>query len=339
MIPNEVKELLKTVRRLRIYNFVMEVVAIVGPTGSGKSYISHNLARKLRSIGVESEIISCDSMQVYRYFDIGTDKVSWELRKEFNYHLIDILDPDEGRFSAGEFRKKFDEIVSDLVKKRKIGILVGGTGLYYKAVKVGIFEGPSANLDVRQKLYRLSQENGVEYLYYKLRKIDPEYSEKISKNDLKRIVRVLEVYEITGKTFSELHKQATKPSPFGIYSFFVLPERKELYQSINNRVDEMIRKGLIDEVRWIIQRYQKEIYPLTSIGYKEVVDFLDGKIEYRRMIELIKKNTRNFAKRQITLFKNTQIDKVIHIIKITYENLDNVVEVIFNEVVNFLKNQ
>ncbi|MEN2998139.1 MAG: isopentenyl transferase family protein, partial [Brevinematia bacterium] len=120
----------------------MEVIGIVGPTSSGKSYIAHNLARELRKLGIESEIISCDSVQVYKYFDVGTDKVPSEFRREFNYHCLDILEPNEGRFSAGKFRKMFDEIVLRLVREGKVGILVGGTGLYYKAVKVGIFEGP-----------------------------------------------------------------------------------------------------------------------------------------------------------------------------------------------------
>ncbi|MGB9621285.1 MAG: tRNA (adenosine(37)-N6)-dimethylallyltransferase MiaA [Brevinematia bacterium] len=310
----------------------MIVVGIVGPTSSGKSYIAHNLARTLRIVGVESEIISCDSMQVYKYFDIGTAKVPFEYRDEFVYHFIDILEPDEGRFSAGEFRKRFDEIVSRIFSEGKVGILVGGTGLYYKSVRIGIFEGPSANDEIRKNLYTVAQQKGAEFLYNQLSKIDKEYAKKISKNDLKRIVRALEVFEITGKPFSELHKIYTKPSPFEVYSYFILPDRRELYSTINSRVDEMLKIGLIDEVKFILKEYGRNIYPLSSIGYKEVVEYIDGKISFDGMVSLIKKNTRNFAKRQITLFKNTKVDRIIDIDKISYKMLDIVVNQIKNDV-------
>lgn len=319
-------------------NFGMLVVGIVGPTSSGKSYIAHNLARLLKKEGVESEIISCDSVQVYKYFDIGTAKVSKEYREEFKYHFIDILEPNESRFSAGEFRKRFDEIVFSLFEKKKIGILVGGTGLYYKAVKVGIFEGPPANETIRSKLYSIAREKGVDFLYSKLKEVDKEYAQKISNNDLKRIVRALEVFEITGIPFSELHKLYTKPSPFEIYSYFILPERKELYNTINSRVDKMLDLGLIDEVKFILNKYGKDIYPLSSIGYKETIEYLENKITFDRMVEIIKKNTRNFAKRQITLFKNTYFDNLVKINKITYEVLDDVVFQIKNDIVNKIDN-
>ena len=313
----------------------MDVICIVGPTSSGKSYIAHNVARRLREIGIESEIISCDSVQVYKYFDIGSAKVSVELRKEFTYHLIDILEPDEGRFSAGDFRKRFDEIVFNLVKLRKIGILVGGTGLYYKAVKVGIFEGPSANLPLRELLYKEAERKGVKSLYLRLCEVDPEYARKIYENDLKRIVRALEVYETTGKKFSELHSIKTKPSPFRLYSFLILPNRDELYSAINTRVDNMVNNGLIDEVKWILDKYGKNVYPLSSIGYKEVCNYLDGTLSYNDMLDLIKKNTRNFAKRQITLFRHTHIDEVIFLNSVNHESFYNVSEKIFEKVKRF----
>ncbi|MFN4246029.1 MAG: tRNA (adenosine(37)-N6)-dimethylallyltransferase MiaA [Brevinematia bacterium] len=314
----------------------MEVFCIVGPTSSGKSYIAHNVARKLIEFGVGTEIISCDSVQVYKYFDIGSAKVSIELRKEVPYHLIDIFEPNEGVFSAGDFRKRFDEIVWKLVSSNKIAILVGGTGLYYKAVKVGIFEGPSANKNIRENLYRKVEKDGVESLYSYLYHIDPEYASKISKNDTRRIIRAIEVYEITGKKFSELHKISTKKSPFKIYSFFIFPNRSELYSAINHRVYKMIKEGFVDEVKWIISNYGKNIYPLNSIGYKEVRDYLDGKLGYNDMIELIKKNTRNFAKRQITLFKHTSVDETIIIDTINPKNLDIFAEIIFEKIISLI---
>ncbi|MCX8029752.1 MAG: tRNA (adenosine(37)-N6)-dimethylallyltransferase MiaA [Brevinematales bacterium] len=311
----------------------MDVVAIVGPTGSGKTFIAHNLARKLKNVGIETEIISCDSVQVYKHFDIGTDKVSKELQNEFKYHLIDILEPNEGRFSAGEFRKMFDNIVSNLIKANKLAILVGGTGLYYKAIKIGIFEGPTANNEIRDKLYKTSQKLGISYLYDMLAKIDPEYAHKIGKNDLKRIVRALEVYEITGKKFSELHKTSTNPSPFKILSFFIIPERNKLYNTIEKRVDTMINKGLIDEVKFITNQYGFDIYPLTSIGYKEVVMYLKGEINLEKTIDLIKKNTKNFARRQIILFRKLEFEKSISPDK----TLDDTTNEIYEDILRNIK--
>lgn len=311
----------------------MDVFCIIGPTGSGKSYIAHNVAIKLKNVGIDAEIISCDSVQVYKYFDIGTDKVSKEFRNEVKYHLVDILEPNEGRFSAGEFRKKFDEIVENITSCGKVGILVGGTGLYYKAVKIGIFEGPTADLRIRDKLYKIAQEKGTSFLYEKLLNIDYEYAKKISRNDLKRIVRALEVFEITGMKISSLHKSLTKPSRFRLYSFLILPKRELLYSNIDSRVDKMIQKGLIEEVRYIVDKYGVDIYPLSSIGYKEVVEYLKGDISFDRMLYLIKRNTRNFAKRQITLFKNTVYDEVINLDEVSYQTLDKVVDYIFRKMI------
>lgn len=315
----------------------MEVFCIIGPTSSGKSYIAHTVARNLRKIGIESEIISCDSVQVYKHFDIGTDKVPKQLREEFRYHFIDILEPNEGRFSAGEFRKKFDEITTRILSLGKVPILVGGTGLYYKAVRIGIFEGPSANQNIREKLYKTAQEKGTQFLYNILLNVDSEYAKKISQNDLKRIVRALEVYEITGTPISLLHKSLTKPSPFRMYAFFILPRRDVLYSSINSRVDRMIESGLIEEVKSIIETYGLNIYPLSSIGYKEVVDYLLGKISFERMIHLIKKNTRNFAKRQITLFKNTIYDEQINIEDISKQTLEEISNYISEKILKLRK--
>lgn len=315
----------------------MEVFCIIGPTSSGKSYIAHTLARKLRKIGIESEIISCDSIQVYKHFDIGTDKVSKELREEFKYHLIDILEPNEGRFSAGEFRKRFDNIASNIISTGKIPILVGGTGLYYKALRIGIFEGPSANQTIRERLYKIAEEKGTQFLYNILQNVDYEYAKKISQNDLKRIVRALEVYEITGTPMSKLHNSLTKPSTFKMYAFFILPRRDVLYSTINLRVDRMIEKGLIEEVKYIIETYGTNIYPLSSIGYKEIVEYLSGKVSFEKTIQLIKKNTRNFAKRQITLFKNTIYEELVNLQNISQKDLDETSEYIFEKIMKLKK--
>ncbi|MEN2998890.1 MAG: tRNA (adenosine(37)-N6)-dimethylallyltransferase MiaA, partial [Brevinematia bacterium] len=185
-----------------------------------------------------------------------------------------------------------------------------------------------ANLEIREKLYKVAQEKGKEFLYLSLARIDPEYSRKISRNDLKRIIRALEVYEVTGKPFSKLQEENTKPSPFKIFSFLVLPNRRELYSAINERVDKMLKRGLVEEVRWITSRYGRNIYPLSSIGYREVCEYLDGKVSYEKMVELIKKNTRNLAKRQITLFRNTEIDEILELNSLSVDDLNRAVSMI-----------
>jgi tRNA dimethylallyltransferase len=312
------------------------VISIVGPTTSGKSFVAHTLAlRIMNDLKIPSEIISCDSVQVYKYFDIGTDKVPLSQRKEVTYHLIDILEPNEGRFSAGQFRKSFDEIVEGINSRSSVAIMVGGTGLYYKSVRVGFAEAPEANNEIRNELTRLAKEKGTDFIYDMLKKVDEIYASKISKNDLKRIIRALEVFRLTGKQFSEIHSFSV-PSRHKIYSFLMLPERRLLYERINERVDKMIEKGLIDEVKWIIQNYGTDIYPLQSIGYKEMVEFLRGSISLTQAIELIKRNTKNFAKRQITLFRYTPIDEVVYLNEISEETLVEVVEKIFEKVCEFL---
>ena len=312
------------------------VISIVGPTASGKSFIAHALALKIISeLGIPSEIISCDSVQVYKYFDIGTDKVALSRRKEVAYHLIDILEPDEGRFSAGQFRRSFDRIVEEINSRSGIAIMVGGTGLYYKSVRVGFAEAPEANSEIRNELTKLAMEKGTEFLYGMLKEIDEVYASKISKNDLKRIIRALEVFRLTGKPFSEIHSLSV-PSKHKIYSFLMLPERRVLYEKVNERVDKMIEKGFVGEVEWIVRKYGTGIYPLQSIGYKEIVEFLEGNISLDIAIGLIKKNTRNFAKRQITLFRHTPVDEVVYLEEISEWALVKVVERIFKKVCEFL---
>ncbi len=305
---------------------IKKIICILGPSGAGKSYIGHEIAKE-----INGEIISCDSIQVYKYFDIGTDKVSLEKRKEIRYHLIDILEPDSPRFSAGDFKKMFEKIAEEIIFRGKIPILVGGTGLYYKAIRVGMFEGPKADHKIREKLYRIAKLETPKILYEKLKTIDPEYASKISENDLKRIIRALEVYELTGRKFSDLHKNSL-PSPFKFISFVLLPEREKLYSRINQRVDEMIKKGLIDEVKCIVEKYGHEIYPLSSIGYKEILSFLKGEIELENAIYMIKKNTRNLAKRQITLFRHTIVENFLHFDSIDLQSLQEVKNRILNVV-------
>jgi len=312
------------------------VISVVGPTSSGKSFIAHSLALKMMNeVGIGAEIISCDSVQVYKYFDIGTDKVPIEQREEIPYHLIDILEPNAGRFSAGRFRKSFDEIVEKIKSRNNIPIMVGGTGLYYKSVKVGFSEGPEANDEIRNELTSLARRKGTEFLYNMLKEVDEEYAVKISKNDLKRIIRALEVFEITGKPFSKIHFYSV-PSPHRIYSFLLLPKREILYNKIGERVNKMINKGLVNEVRWLIEKYGSDIYPLQSIGYKEITQFLEGKTPLENTIELIIKNTRNFAKRQITLFRHTPVDETVYLNEISESSLNEVVNMIFKRTLSIL---
>lgn len=275
-----------------------KVLAIVGPTGSGKTKLSLIVAEKL-----DGEIISADSRQVYRYMDIGTAKPSLEDRKRIKHYFIDELNPDE-EFNAGVFGEKGREIIEDIFSRGKVPIVVGGSGLYIKSLIDGFFEGPGADWELREILYKKANELGKEVLYEELKKVDPISAEKIHPNNLKRVIRALEVYYITGKPISQL-QQAIKPEiDFKTVQVGLNWDRKKLYKRIEQRVDEMIKAGLIDEVKKLRELgYDKNLNSLQTVGYKEVFDYLDGLISYDEMIRLIKRNSRRYAKRQLTWFR------------------------------------
>lgn len=277
----------------------MKIIAILGPTASGKTDIGIKLAKK-----INGEIISCDSMQIYKYMDIGTAKPKPKELEGVKYHLINIIDPDE-EFNAGFYRNLAIEKIREILARGNIPIIVGGTGLYFRVLRYNLHEVPK-NKRIRNELEQIASLKGLESLYKELVLLDPGYANMISPTDKKRIIRALEVIKISGKKFSELSSTWTKEDEFSSnFIIFILYKKRDiLYKDINKRVDKMIEVGLIDEVKKLLNMgYSKELNSMSAIGYKEVINYFEGKFNLKETIELIKKNTRHYAKRQIIWFR------------------------------------
>lgn len=279
------------------------VQIICGPTAVGKTAFAIDVA--LRE---NAELISADSGQVYRGLDIGTAKPPEVGRKGILFHLIDILNPDQ-TFSAADFRKLAWEKIVEIQRRGKRPIVVGGTGLYLKILEEGIFEGPPANLEIRDRLERAIVERGIEHLYRRLQEIDPVAAGKMDGYNRQRIVRALEVYELTGRPISE-HWSRTRPTsqmgPVGQTNFIKLGltlPREELNRRIDGRVDGMIRKGWIEEAESLLKKWGSEAPALRILGYRELAAYLQGSLTREQAVALIKTHTRQYAKRQLTWFK------------------------------------
>lgn len=296
-----------------------KVIILLGPTGIGKTAASILLAGRLNT-----EIISSDSMQIYKHMDIGTAKPTLEERRTVRHHMIDIVEPWES-YSTGEYIKAVQPIIETLHKQWKVPIIVGGTGLYIKAMTRGIFSGPSADWDLRSELLEMEKESPG-YLYGYLKSLDPVAASKIMPEDTRRVVRALEVCLKSDNVMSEMHRALTKPLPYEFIKIGITRDRKELYKMIEQRVDKMIEDGLVDEVKNIIQMIEKHFsnsslithHPLLSslqaIGYKEIAMHLNEEISLDEAIALVKKRSRNYAKRQFTWFKK---EEGIHWIDVT----------------------
>ena len=296
-----------------------KVIVICGPTASGKTALSIELAKK-----INGEIISCDSMQIYKYMDIGTAKPTLEEQKELKHHLIDFVEPNQ-RYSVAEYKKDAEKSIEEILSKGKTPIIVGGTGLYVDSLIYGI-EYPEIELDeeYRKQLEKEIEEKGLESLYNKAKEIDSKAMEKISPNDKKRIMRVVEIYKATGKTKTEQEIESrTHEVKYDYKVFAIKMDREKLYERINKRVDLMVKKGLIEEVQNILKKYDKFPTAMQGLGYKEVVEYLDGKTTKEEMIDKIKMQTRRYAKRQITWFKknkqtvwieNNELSKILEVI-------------------------
>lgn len=272
-----------------------KVILLLGPTGVGKTGASILLAQELNT-----EIISADSMQIYRHMDIGTAKPSEAERAGIRHHMIDIVEPSEA-YSAGRYISEVAPIIERLLQKDKIPVIVGGTGLYIKAMTRGIFSGPSSDLQLRDRLLAMEEEDKGS-LYTHLCEIDPETAGRISRNNIRRIIRAIEVCMKSGTSLSVLQKNLTKPLPYDFIKIGITRERKELYQMIDTRVDAMFRAGLVDEVKAIMQM-NPDRTPLQAIGYKEIVHYLNKEIDLQEAERLIKRNSRRYAKRQFTWFR------------------------------------
>ena len=279
-----------------------KVIVICGPTASGKTGLSIELAKKCNG-----EIISADSMQIYKDMNIGTAKVTQEEMQGIKHYMIDIVSPTE-RYSVAEFKVQAEKAIEEILKKGKTPIIAGGTGLYVNSLIYNIqYNDIKIDEEYRKYLEERVEKEGLQRLYEEAKKIDCEAMKSISQNDKKRILRVLEMYHQTGKTKTEIEKESRKEEVKYDYKVYAINwEREELYKRINKRVDIMIKQGLIKEVENILKKYDKFPTAMQGLGYKEVVEYLDKKITKEEMIEKIKMETRRYAKRQITWFKKIE---------------------------------
>lgn len=279
-----------------------KVIVICGPTASGKTTLSIQLAQK-----INGEIISSDSMQIYKDMNIGTAKPDQQEMQGIKHYLLDFVEPNQ-RYSVADYKKDAENAIEDILQKGKVPIIVGGTGLYVDSLIYGI-EYPNIKFDenYRKELERRVEKEGLEKLYEKAKKIDPQAMKKISRNDQKRILRVLEIYNATGKTKTEQEIESRKNEVKYDYKVFAINmDREKLYDRINKRVDIMIQKGLIEEVENLLKKYNEFPTAMQGLGYKEVVEYIQGKVLKEDMIENIKRESRRYAKRQITWFKKNK---------------------------------
>lgn len=279
------------------------VIVIAGPTASGKTALGVQLAKK-----INGEVISADSMQIYKDMTIGTAKPVPEEMEGIPHHLIDFVYPNE-RYSVAEFKKDAENKIEDILSRGKMPIVVGGTGLYIDALVYGIeYPGIDVDDELRKRLLKEAEtQEGLANLYEKAKKIDPDAIEKISKSDIKRITRIIEIYESTGKTKTEMEKISRQNGiKYNFKVFAINMDREKLYERINLRVDLMIEAGLIKEVEELVNKYDKFPTAMQGLGYKEVVQYFNGELTKNEMIEKIKQESRRYAKRQLTWFRKNK---------------------------------
>jgi tRNA dimethylallyltransferase len=275
-----------------------EVIVITGPTASGKTSLSIDVAEQLKT-----EIISADSRQFYKLLDIGTAKPTTKELKRIKHHFISFLDPSEN-YNVSKYRRDALRVCEELWAKRKTPVISGGSGLYIKALIDGFAETPDPDPELRDRLHSERLEYGNQYMLDKLKEVDPESTETLIPQNWKRIIRALEVYYITGIPLSEIQKAPPAGKPLNAYQYGILWDRHILYEKINNRTDEMISSGLKEEVDSILKSgYLPDLNSLNTVGYKEMISFIRGEISFHKAVDLIKRNTRRYAKRQITWFR------------------------------------
>ena len=290
-----------------------KLIVLTGPTAVGKSKLSIALAKE-----IGGEIISADSMQVYKHMDIGTDKISKEKMEGVPHHLIDILEPDE-LFNVFLFQKLVKEAIADIASRGKVPIIVGGTGFYIQAVLYDIdFTETDEDMTIRNELEERAANGEGQALFEELKAVDPKSAEIIHANNIKRVIRALEYYKKTGKPISEHNEeQHQRTSPYDFKYFVLTDDREVLYSRIDKRVDAMIKEGLEDEVRALLtMNIDRSATSMQGLGYREMIGYLDGEYDLDRAVYLIKRNTRHFAKRQLTWFRREKdvrwIDKKLY---------------------------
>jgi len=282
-----------------------KIIVICGPTGTGKTSTAIQLAQEFNG-----EIISADSMQIYRYMDIGTAKATRDEQMRVPHHLVDIVEPDQP-FDAAKFSQMAEEKIADLIQAEKVPFVVGGTGLYIKALVHGLFQSDPSNSEIREKLKRLASEKGIESLYYRLETCDPEAAERIHPKDSIRIIRALEIFEQTGNPMSRIHDgHRFAEQRFDALKIGLSVPRDVLYDRINRRVDEMIQAGFLKEVRFLLnQGYGEDHKSMQSIGYRHMAGYINGRLTWGEAVTTMKRDTRRYAKRQMTWFRaDTEIN-------------------------------
>lgn len=274
-------------------------IIVSGPTASGKSRLAIELALELRRRGRAAEIISADSAQVYRFMDIGTDKLRPEEREGIPHHLIDVVKPDE-HFDAAIFRRLALEQIERICRENGIAVLVGGTGFWIRVLLFGLFAGPGRDEEIRAELKKLSRAKGPAYLHELLCELDPESARRIHPNDLNRLVRALEIHRLTGKSMSEHFQSQAKEQSIDALHLALKLERGLLYERINERVEQMMSKGFLEEVQNLRQMgYGSNLASQKIIGYRQLHQHLDGELELGQAVHEIKKATRHYARRQL----------------------------------------
>ena len=276
------------------------LIILTGPTAVGKTALSIWLAK-----AVDGEIISADSMQVYRKMNIGTAKIQQSEMQGVRHHLIDILDPGED-FNVVLFKKYALEAMKDIYSRGKIPVVVGGTGFYIQALLYDInFEDNDNDMSYREELQTLAAEHGNSYIHDMLAGVDPESAEKIHENNVKRVIRALEFYKKTGTKISEHNEaESQKESPYNFEYFVLNDDRQKLYDRIDRRIDIMLEDGLLDEVKSLVDEgYSRDLVSMQGLGYKEMIDYIQERYTLDEAVYTLKRDTRHFAKRQVTWFK------------------------------------
>lgn len=276
------------------------LIILTGPTSVGKTKASIGLAKALNG-----EIISADSMQVYKYMDIGSAKIKPEEMQGIKHYLVDVLKPDE-EFHVVRFQQMAKQAMEEIYKKGKIPIVVGGTGFYIQALLYDIdFTESNEDTSYREELEAIANEKGAEFLHKMLRDVDPVSADNIHANNVKRVIRALEFYKLTGQKISEHNeKERAKESPYKFCYFVLNDDREILYNKIDVRIDEMLKEGLLEEVKALKDKgYTKDMVSMQGLGYKEILDYLNGITSLEEAIYILKRDTRHFAKRQLTWFR------------------------------------
>lgn len=301
-----------------------KLIILTGPTAVGKTKLSIETARMLNA-----EIISADSMQVYKYMDIGTAKITKEEMEDITHYMVDELEPEE-EFNVVVFKRLALKYMDEIYKKGKIPLIVGGTGFYIQALlyDIDFTENDDDGGAIRRELEELVRVKGEEYLYSELAKVDKESADDIHTNNVKKVIRALEYYRLTGQKMSEHNKeQRQKESPYNFLYLVLNDDRQLLYDRIDKRIDIMLKDGLIDEVKFLKEKgYTKDLVSMQGLGYKEILDYLDGSSTLDEAIYILKRDTRHFAKRQLTWFRREKVTTWID--KSKFENDEAILEYI-----------